>query len=124
MGGNRVPDAKAKPTKSAEVRGGVPHGKSRRALSTGSPDQLLRHVWYALRRAGDLLDDPDSTPELILRAVHAISGASNAYTKVHEAHALQVEVRELRETVEQLVANQGGAAYSRQNAARPMRGNA
>ena len=84
----------------------APRGKPRRTLP-GSPTQLMKHVWYALRKAGDLLDDPNTPPELLLRAVHAISGAANSWSKAHEQHQLRAEIQDLRERVETIQDERG-----------------
>ena len=68
---------------------------------------MLRYVWYALRRAADILDDPDSAADVLLRAVHAIAGAANAYSRAHEQHQLTQDVADLRAAVERMGRDRG-----------------
>lgn len=96
-----------KPTK--HVRYGAEPTRQRRPRrsTTGDPETLLRHVWHALRRAEDVLDDPEATLDHMLRAVHAIAGVANAWSRAHEVHALQRDLDALTAQVEELRESQG-----------------
>ncbi len=80
--------------------------KRRKAVrKAGSPDDLRAVVWEAVSAASAIVRDPDTAPELRLRAVHAITQAAGAYAKVYEAtefHARLRAIEEAREKEHQL----------------------
>jgi len=68
---------------------------------------IQRHVWAAIRKASDILDDPGTPADVVLRAVHAISGACNAWTRAHEQYQLAQDVADLRAAVERMGRDRG-----------------
>jgi hypothetical protein len=62
----------------------------------GDLPALRIEMWYALLTAIDVMNDPDSSPELRLRCVHAISQIGGVYVNMlkigdMEARMLKVE---------------------------------
>lgn len=93
----------AKPAQTPTRYGAEPTRQRRpRRTTPGDPQSLLRHLWYAVRRAEDVLDDPEATLDQMLRAVHAIAGVSNAWTRAHEVHSMQQELDALAQQVQEL----------------------
>lgn len=64
-------------------------GRKRR-LTPGTLNDLKTELWYALRTAAHLLDDPDSATRL--KAVHAFSAVAGQYRGLHEALDLEARV--------------------------------
>jgi hypothetical protein len=59
--------------------------KARPQRRSGNFAALKVEVWAAIRAASALLDDPETTPELRLRAVSAVATAGAVYAKLLEA---------------------------------------
>lgn len=69
----------------------------------GSPDDLRTVVWEAISAAVALVRDQDVTADVRLRAVHAITQAAGAYTKLVELTEFDARLR----AVEDAQANEG-----------------
>ena len=59
--------------------------KPRPQRRSGNFAALKVEIWSAIRAAAALLDDPDTSPELRLRAVSAVATAGAVYAKLLEA---------------------------------------
>ena len=59
--------------------------KARPQRRSGNLAALKVEVWAAIRAASAMLDDPDTSPELRLRAVSAVATAGAVYAKLLEA---------------------------------------
>ena len=66
-----------------------------RRSKPGTPQQLQREIWHALRRLGEFVDDPDADAETLCRLVNALAVASNAYVRLMEAADLADKVEAL-----------------------------
>jgi len=58
--------------------------KRKRRPKPGDTNALRRVLWGAIRRVEELIDDPTTEPEVLLRAVSALSTASGVYLKAEE----------------------------------------
>jgi hypothetical protein len=59
--------------------------KSRRRRDSGDLCQLRVELWAGIRAAAAMLDNPETTPELKLRAVSALATAASVYAKLLES---------------------------------------
>jgi hypothetical protein len=59
--------------------------KARRRRDRGDICQLRVELWAGIRAASLIVDDPETTPELKLRAVSALATAASVYAKLLEA---------------------------------------
>lgn len=69
----------------------------RRRVTAGTLPMLQREMWYAVRRIGEILDDPDADNGDIVRAANALAALANSYRGVHE----QAELLPRLEAIEQ-----------------------
>lgn len=76
--------------------------KRKRRPKPGDTNALRRVLWAAIRKVEEVMDDPATEPELVLRAVSALSTASGVYLKAEE----QAEILTRLEAIEAAV--QGG----------------
>lgn len=76
--------------------------KRKRRPKPGDTNALRRVLWAAIRKVEEVMDDPATEPELVLRAVSALSTASGVYLKAEE----QAEIIPRLEAIEAAV--QGG----------------
>ena len=72
----------------------------RRRRSPGDLEALRRECWWAIRRVGEALDDPDLTVGDLCKVAHALAGLANSYGRV-------VEVGDLAARLEALEADRG-----------------
>ena len=72
--------------------------KRRRIRKIGDLTDARRKMWQAITSAEDVLMDPQTDDQLLLKAVHAMTQAVQAYAKL-------VEVGELEEQLSELEAN-------------------
>jgi hypothetical protein len=78
----------------------------RRAYKPGNQCQLLRMVWQALVESESVLlvaDDPD----VILRAVHALTQAASTYARLLEAADVDARLRAVEATVKAAATRNG-----------------
>ena len=80
-----APDAK---TAARATRKPGPKRPRLRRRTSGDLEALRREVWFALRRVGDVLDNPDATPDEICRAANSLAALANAYRATTEAAEL------------------------------------
>lgn len=59
--------------------------KPRRRRDRGDLCQLRVELWAGIRAASAMVDDPETAPELKLRAVSALATAASVYAKLLEA---------------------------------------
>jgi hypothetical protein len=59
--------------------------KSRRRRDRGDICQLRVELWAGIRAASAMVEDPETAPELKLRAVSALATAASVYAKLLEA---------------------------------------
>ena len=81
---SRAQDAKTDAR--ATRQGAITRRRPRR--TSGDLEALRREVWFALRRVGDVLDNPDATPDEICRAANSLAALANSYRGVTEAAEL------------------------------------
>ena len=67
--------------------------RSKAAQRTGSPEDLQMAVWDAISVAVEIVRNPNADAATRLRAVHAVTQAAGAYTKVYEAVELDARLR-------------------------------
>jgi hypothetical protein len=78
----------------------------RRAYKPGDQHQLLRMVWQALIESESVLlvaEDPD----VILRAVHALTQAASVYSKLLEAADVDTRLKAVEATVKAAATRNG-----------------
>lgn len=73
--------------------------RRRRRLKPGDTNALRRVLWSAIRRVEEIIDDPECEPEIVLRAVSALSTASGVYLRAEE----QAEIMPRLEAIEQAI---------------------
>jgi hypothetical protein len=91
-----APDAGPAPGASPPARRASRSGRRRR-LSPGDLRALRRELWYALRRVGEVLDDPAAEPADLCRAGNTLAALANAYTRATEADDLAERVAALEQ---------------------------
>ena len=79
------PDAK---TAARATRKPGPKRPRVRRRTSGDLEALRREVWFALRRVGDVLDNPDADAGDVCRAANALAALANSYRGVTEAAEL------------------------------------
>lgn len=75
-----------------------------KARKTGDVSDLRKIVWRAVRAAEQMMFQENATPELVFKAIYAISQIGNTYMKVLEVDELEERVAALEEAL----ANQEG----------------
>ena len=78
---SRAQDAKTDAR--ATRQGAITRRRPRR--TSGDLEALRREVWFALRRVGDVLDNPDADAGDVCRAANALAALANSYRGVTEA---------------------------------------
>lgn len=73
--------------------------RRKRRPKPGDTNALRRVLWAAIRKVEEVMDDPITEPELVLRAVSALSTASGVYLKAEE----QAEILTRLEAIEAAV---------------------
>ena len=88
--------------------------KSRRRIrKIGDLTDARRKLWQAITTAEDVLLDDETTAEMELRAVHAITQACSAFAKLTEISELEARLTELERKQEKSMGNrQNGRAYA------------
>ena len=66
-----------------------------RLRKSGTIDNMRRALWRAILCATDVLLDSSNDPATTLKAVHEITSASTAYTKLVEVGELDARLAEL-----------------------------
>lgn len=69
--------------------------KTIRARPLGDKMALRKALWQAIKRAEDIMMDPDESAESVLSAINALNQAAHSYYRVAEAEALLDRVEEL-----------------------------
>ena len=82
--------------------------KPRKRRDSGDICQLRVELWAGVRVAAALVDDPESSPELKLRAVSALATAASVYAKLLEL----VEYEDRLRALETLSTSNGYAPVS------------
>lgn len=67
----------------------------KRRSKPGNLEALKRDLWHVLQAALRVLDAPDTTPELTLRAVHAMAQAAGQYARLIEVGELEARLAAL-----------------------------
>ncbi len=83
--------------------------KRRRIRKIGDLTDARRKLWQAITTAEDVLLDDQTTAEMQLRAVHAITQACSAFAKLTEMSELEARLSELEKSLEK---RQNGRAYA------------
>ena len=78
-----------------------PKTRRRRRGKPGSVEDARALLWEALKKAGDMLEAEDLTPDMTLRLLHGISQGAGSYARI-------VEVSDLAARIEALEAAQEG----------------
>jgi hypothetical protein len=66
----------------------------------GDLPALKIEVWMALLRAVEVMNDPESAPELKLRCVHAIAQTAGVYANLLKVGDLEDRVKALEEALQ------------------------
>ena len=90
-----APDAQPAPQATARVRVRRKPPRRRRG-PPGDLRNLQRELWDALKRCGDILDDPATDADTRLRAVNALATAGNTYLRCLDQVDLARDVAALR----------------------------
>lgn len=69
--------------------------KRRRGRKAGSVEDARALLWKALKKAGELLEAEDLTPDMTLRLLHGLSQAAGAYARVTEVSDLAARLEAL-----------------------------
>lgn len=77
--------------------------KGKRIRKAGTLEKLKKKLWQAITTAEEVLLDEESSASQKLRAVHAITQASNVYAKLFEASELERRLEKLEEEMEDQV---------------------
>jgi hypothetical protein len=67
----------------------------------GDLPALRIEVWYALLEAIEVMNDPDSSPELRLRCVHAISQVGGVYLNLLKVGDQETRIAALEAALQQ-----------------------
>jgi hypothetical protein len=71
--------------------------RPRRRRGAGDLRQLKVELWAAICEAGDLLADPETDPELKLKAISALATATGVYLKLSEASEFEARLTTLEQ---------------------------
>ena len=83
----------------------APRPRRARRSPPGGLDALRRELWHALRRVGEVLDNPNADPADVCRAGNTLAALANAYRGVTEAADLLPRL----EAVEELIGERARA---------------
>lgn len=82
--------------------------KRRRIRKVGDLGDARRKLWQAITAAEDVLLDHETDAQTLLRAVHALTQATAAYTRLVEVNELEARI----EALEQRMEKRNGRAYA------------
>lgn len=76
--------------------------KRKRRPKPGDTQALRRVLWSAIRKVEQLIDDHEDDPDVVLRAVSALSTASGVYLKAEEQAEILTRLEDLEAHVKGL----------------------
>lgn len=85
----------------------------RRRRTPGDMAALQRELWHALRRIGEVLDQPNADAADLCRAGHTLAALANSYRAVTAEHDFERELADLRRELYEATAALGRAAGAR-----------
>ena len=81
---------------------GIEKPKRKRRPKPGDTQALRRVLWAAIRKVEQLIDDHEDDPDVVLRAVSALSTASGVYLKAEEQAEILTRLEDLEAHVKGL----------------------